>query len=665
MIKIILIVLPVFVLISCGGGEDKNVSTSGEISLREISFQGIRGNVYDAETSEILSARIEIRTEEGILVDTYYEHLPGIYTEEDGSFEKELDPGNYRISFYHGMDYLSDDINVEITPGNGADLRVFLTPWIDLKAKGWVNGDGHCHLYTDEELNVEMLQKVRQICLAQGLDFMCTNQGWAGFNDDNWRDGYSKFSDERFYIHYGSEMPKYRTGHTWWIGQESTRGYFWNTMDENYEQKYFQSTTEEKWNFDDLKFPYIPGVEVIQRIKEADNAVAIIPHPTSWWWQDRGDITKYTTNIASYLSFGLLAGKIWDGLVVMGYDRDHYIYQQLWFHVLNQGYRMPAIAELDGGFRKNDRFYYGSMRSYFHIEGDFTIDKVVDAVRRGETFVTSGPVIFADIDRKYRIGEIIPSGNTEHEMNIEALASGDSEDYLSYVLIFRNGEIFKLWDLRKEKPRKFNESINIVEEEQAWYVIKAYGANAWKDPANLDVLKVCEQLFFDSTPPAKEGPHDVALTSPFYFWPENVKDPQPMESKVNLRLVSDRGEEIEKAVVSILINGREIKTVDISEGKASFTMPVHGILKIQTEANPPIYRGLFFDYKPHLDLVEKLATGRWMEDYSPEAPFSAGEVPWDAFNFESTREVLVNPDWEIILKPNERDTLWDEFEKLF
>ena len=58
----------------------------------------------------------------------------------------------------------------------------------------------------------------------------------------------------------------------------------------------------------------------------------------------RGEIEKYTTNVASYLSFGLLAGQIWDGLVVMGYNHDHIFYQNLWFNILNQGYQMPAIA---------------------------------------------------------------------------------------------------------------------------------------------------------------------------------------------------------------------------------------------------------------------------------------------------------------------------------
>lgn len=650
---------------SCDSGIDGDSSKRPYTVKEEISYQGIRGNVYDANTSEILSARIVICDENGKVVESYYDHLPGIFTEEDGSFRKELPPGIYKLSFYHGPLHKSLSTDIDIQEGRGINLEVYMQPWVDLEARGWVNGDGHSHLYTDVEKNAEMLKTVRQICLAQGVDFICTNQGWAGYNDSTWTEGYRKFSDDRFHLHYGSEMPKYRTGHTWWLGQESTRGYFWRTMDANYEEKYYQSPTVAEWIFEDLKFPYIPSIEIVQRIKEADNAVAIMPHPTSWWWQDRGDITKYTTNVASYLSFGLLAGKIWDGMVVMGYDHDHYIYQQLWFHVLNLGYRMPALAELDGGYGQNNRFYYGSMRSYFHIEGEFSMDKVVDAVRRGETFVTSGPIILANIDREYRIGAIIPTGNKTHRMNLEAWASGDSEDYISYVIVFRNGEIFKLWDLRSEKLRRFNKSIDITEKEQAWYVIKVYGKNGWDDPAFLDVLGVSESLLYDSITPVKVGPHDVAITSPFYFRPCENKEPGALVSDIELKVVSEDSSISEDVVIDILINGKKTNNVKIVNGKARFNMPVHGLLKIHYGDSRIIYRDLFFDYIPHLQLIWNIASGRWMEDFSPEVPFSAGEVPWEAFHYSETKKLLENPKWEIVLKPNERDSLWGEFERLF
>ncbi len=599
------------------------------------------------------------------VVRSYYRFEPGFFTNEDGRFEQKLEPGTYRVEVYHGFDYVSQDTTLNITAGHGFDMNILMQPWVHLKDLGWVNGGGHCHLYTEKVQDDSMLMKVRRICLGQGVDFLCAAQGWGGYTDSTWREGYAKFSDNRFILHYGSEMPKYRTGHTWWLGQKSTRGYFKKTMDEFYEDKYYQSPTRKEWNFDNLGFPNITSPEVIQRIRKADDAVAIIPHPTSWWWQPRGNITKYTTNVAAYLSFGLLSGKIWDGEVVMGYNHDHYMYQNLWFNVLNQGYRMPAIAELDGGLGENDRFYYGSMRTYYYVGDSFGISQVADAVRRGETFVTSGPIIMADVDQIYRIGEVIRPGGYPHELHIQAWASGDTKDFLSYVVIYRNGQIFKLWDIRDKKPRSFNDSIRISETESAWYIIKVYGRRAWKNPEYLDILETSQKMLYDSIPNSESGPHDVAITSAFYFWPEGTQDPKPLESVVNLSLVYPNGIPVEKATVEVLVNGTKLKTELVVNGEAHFRMPVNSLLKITSAEHHTLYRGLFLDYKPHRNLLEKLATGKWMEDYNPAVSFSPGEVPWEAYNFEETRNMLSDVNWRVVMVPNERDDLWEGFEALF
>jgi hypothetical protein len=83
-----------------------------------------------------------------------------------------------------------------------------LEPWIDLRSDGWVNGYGHCHLFTDNKPDPEMAGRVRKINLAQGVDFVCATQGWSGYNDSTWDEGYKAFTDDRFILHFGSEMPK-------------------------------------------------------------------------------------------------------------------------------------------------------------------------------------------------------------------------------------------------------------------------------------------------------------------------------------------------------------------------------------------------------------------------------------------------------------------------
>src|SRR4051812_10442834 len=252
-----------------------------------ISFPGIKGKIYYDNTGTQLSARIVIRDATDSVHDSYYKSLPGFFTAEDGSFQDSLKPGAYTLTVFHSIDYQSEKITFTISTDRGISVDVYLKPWTNLREQGWVCGDGHDHLYTENKPDTTMAKTLRKICLAQGIDFVCAAQGWLGYNDTTWKEGYAKFSDERFTLYYGSEMPKYRTGHTWWMGQKSTRGYFWNTMDTVYENNYFQSPKGTTWNFKTLNFPFIPDIEVVQHYKTADNAVAIIAHPTSWWWQQR------------------------------------------------------------------------------------------------------------------------------------------------------------------------------------------------------------------------------------------------------------------------------------------------------------------------------------------------------------------------------------------
>jgi len=631
--------------------------------LKAVSFPGIKGKIFDDKTGAQLSARIVIADGNDSAYNPYYKSLPGFFTEEDGTFEDSLKPGNYTLTVFHGIDYESQKIHFTITANGGVDAEIYLKPWSELKERGWVCGDGHDHLYTEKKPDTVMAQTLRKICLAQGIDFVCAAQGWVGYNDTTWRDGYAKFSDDQFTLYYGSEMPKYRTGHTWWLGQTSTRNYFWNTMDTAYENHYFQSEQGTAWDFKQLPFPFIPDEEVVQHFKSADHSVAIMAHPTSWWWQKRGNVEKYVTNAAANLSFGLLSGKIWDGIVVMGYNHDHYFYQNLWFHVLNEGYRMPAISELDGGFEKDDNKYYGSMRTYYQINGKFSIDKLTEAARKGRTFVTSGPIILADVDNKYSVGDIVRTNGKKHNLHIKAYASGEQYDYLSYVIVYRNGKIFKVWDIRDKKLRTFEQTLAITEKDKAWYIIKVYGKNAPKNLEDLDVMKVCEKKLF---PDFGNAQHDVAITSPFYFWANGVNDPQPLISKIDLTVTAPQNNPAFKNVtVDVLANGKKINTLHLKNGAGSFTMPVSDLLKISAEGYTPIYRTLYLDYPPQQELIEELATGNWQKKYDSTTKFNSGEIPWEEFHFEKTRQILSQVNWKIEMSPNERDSLWEKFEGMF
>jgi len=634
-------------------GFDQPSNAVQEPTIKSVT--GIRGRVFNAETGEALPARVVVRDSTDGVLSSHYQNLPGIFTEEDGCFSMPLQEGTYTIETFHGIDYLSRTDTVRVTRAECAEINIQLRPWIPLRRSGWINGDGHSHLYTDEPKNDAMLAEVRRICLAQGVDFICANQGWAGYTDSTWVEGYGQFSDGRFLMSFGAEMPKYRTGHAWWLGLRSTCGIFENAMDTVYENEYYQSPVKTEWTFRDLPFPNMPDVELIPILKKNQGALAVIPHPCSWWIQERGSISKYTSNVAVSLPFGLLAGNVWDGLVVMGYDADHYFYQNLWFHVLNLGYHIPAFAELDGGYGADNRFPYGLFRTYFDTDGKLDLESVKQAVRRGRTFATSGPVLFADVDGRYGLGDTVPSGTGRRVLNIEAFASGDREDFLSYVAVFRNGELLRIWDLRKDRPRHFHTGMTLQEKKQAWYAVKAYGRRAWEDPRNLDVTRVCEKIQKGSFT-GGGGERDVCITSPIYFRPPEGREAGPFMSKVSLTVSSPAGRKpVPNSTVRLFVDGEEIRKISMPSGKAEFEMPVRAVLLIEAQGYPSIRRSLFLDYPPHRNLVEILSSGRWLTQKGRQTMLQAGQVPWEAFGMKEAKKLLGRVRWVIPLEINERD----------
>jgi len=627
---------------------------------------GLRGVVTDRQNGEPLPARLVLTDAHNSVIGSYYNRYPGFFTGEDGTFHFDLLSGEYTLEVFRGIDYVSQTHTITVRQDQVVNISIALQPWVALRKLGWVNGDGHAHLYTDIQHDEAMLSLVRRLCRAQGVDFLCTNQGWACYDDHDCRDRYARFSDDRFLLYYGAEMPKYRTGHTWWLGLESCRDYFAAAMDTSYENHYYQEETGTSWDFTSLPMPFIPDEELVSRFKRAEGALACIPHPTSWWWQKRGVIEKYTTNVCAYLSFGLLAGKLWDGLVVMGYDSDHYFYQNLWFHILNQGYRMTPLAELDGGYGPDNKFPYGTMRVYYQVGDTLSMDRLIQAVRQGRTFVTSGPLVFTDLDNKYRPGDELPANGAGHNLHIDAYASGDADDYLTWLVVFRNGQIHKLWDLRAEKPRHYVTELPVQESSHAWYVIKAYGRKSWELSENLDVMAVCrkiEQGVFNAT---DNNERDICLTSPYYFRPPGASEPAALESQVAITLLHPvTGQALPQGAIEVQLNGTVIGAHPLKNGKVSFSMPCNAILKISAPGLTPITRCLYLDYPPQQKLIETLANGSWLQQNNWQNTMHPGQVPWEAFHFDKTKEILTNVDWIIVMQPNERDALWKDFETLF
>ena len=94
-------------------------------------------------------------------------------------------------------------------------------------------------------------------------------------------------------------------------------------------------------------------------------------------------------------------------------------------------------------------------------------------------------------------------------------------------------------------------------------------------------------------------------------------------------------------------------------------MPVNAVLLVEVPGHPSLHRSLYLDYPPYRDLIEGLASGRWLDRYGGRERMRPGQVPWEAFHLDEARRVLTDVEWSIAVEPNERDGLWERFEAVF
>jgi hypothetical protein len=327
---------------------------------------------------------------------------------------------------------------------------------------------------------------------------------------------------------------------------------------------------------------------------------------------------------------------------------------------------MAPFGELDGGYPPSGRFWYGSVRTYLRVGPEMSRESIVLAARAGRTLVTSGPIVLASIDGGFETGDVVPADGRERTLRVEALASGDREDRLSYLVLFRNGRIHRVWDLREEAPRRFETSLPVQETANAWYVLKAYGPTA-RTPDQLDVRAIVERVTRGRYEGRWPGDSEVALTSPFYFRaPGAAADPPPLVSHVRLRLVDPvSGAPVRDATVRVQVAGREVASYPAPAGEAELRVPVQAVLRLEAPGRETLRRTLYLDTPAQRARVERLANGSWLDDFGGRERLQPGQVPWAAFDFEGTRRDLAEVAWTIPWSRNERDPLWEGFEARF
>jgi hypothetical protein len=152
----------------------------------------------------------------------------------------------------------------------------------------------------------------------------------------------------------------------------------------------------------------------------------------------------------------------------------------VWHHALNNDLRVAPTGGEDSISNLHISKPVGSLRTYAHFgSAPFTVESWFDAIRKGRTFFTGGPLLEFEIDGKLP-GEAVNLEAAGGKVRLQARAW--SIVPLTRVVIYRNGEIWKelpidssAWSKRISGKPCAELDTEVQVDGSAWFALYAEG----------------------------------------------------------------------------------------------------------------------------------------------------------------------------------------------
>jgi len=449
----------------------------------------------------------------------------------NGEYEFDLNNGVYEVAVYKGKMYQPFRERIKLYQKDLA-LEIRLKKMIDSRAMRLYSFDAHSHVSRDAHLKTGDLVKASSIMKGEDYNFF-----FAGSPYDNdvhmqylnghftdkvpYREKFApvieKVNDENFILDIGNEIIKCRYGHVFMMNY-TQKPPFSKYYDNEFDPWLFTKVGEEP----EYRIPYI--YEAVLKERD-DNSVAVLAHPTSWWWHDNGE---FITNIGATLGFEILAGSI-DAMVIMGYRSDHKYYQELWYEALNNGYFLPGVAENDAAYDivPDNHLAY---KTYTYID-EFSIDSLCRSVKQGRNIVSSGPIVTLKVNGELPGTVLRYSPGQNFEIEIEAYRCYQA--LLSDIQIIINGEVYKEYNICRD-TFKLRESISI--DKDSFVIAKCYdfaGNTAITNPVYIRNKPFVNRGYLSdvSVTVTKDGKGAEGV-----YWLDDTDERIPFQTSIKLKM---------------------------------------------------------------------------------------------------------------------------------
>lgn len=524
----------------------------------------LRCEIVDSETGRPLPSTVELTDAAGQLVTRSAGYAQGFRCA--GSFEETVPAGRTTIRVRRGFEYRAQEQALDLKAGEIRDVRIAPPRIVDLRARGWFAGDSHAHMIHGERTLSVSFEDVALAAQAEDLQYLSLSHAWQ--IEDPTPEALDRnlqaLSTPDCQLTWNLEAPKNYylgdagrcLGHCWTLG---LRG---RTVDGRDVIPLLLAASAGDYASDK---PSYANFESHRLIHEQGGAV-FYTHPLRWWTGSWGGNGGYPlrermriSNMAVELPLDVLIGPTFDGLDVITGAGEHAANAkafQLWCLLLNHGYRLAATGASDTCFDRPGGAVPGVPRTYTHLSGKFSLEEVTRATAAGHTFVTTGPLLLADINDSPP-GTCFPAGTERRRLSIEAWASGADPKGLTRVEVLRNGVTEHLFRLEPPQP-SWKTVLALEEAGSAWYCVRAWGGNERTQQA---------------------------VTGAFWFEAPGHPRPEPVRPRVQVRLLdAETGKPLSGTLTEITQFGplpRPGTQHQVVGGKLTCTVP--GTVRLRAE----------------------------------------------------------------------------------
>ncbi len=447
--------LPQLRLLETYGGAKGTVAITSRQWKRPIGM--VQVQVRDGRTGQKTAARIYAPAADGKFyapADAYSrvasprmpyrlgEHV--FHTE--GEFTLEVPPGNMTIEAVKGLEYRPAKKETEVKAGEVAPLVLTLEPLVDMAAIGYYSGSTHTHMNYGGNLR-NTLENMMMMSRAEDQDVVNVLVA----NKDN------RILDWQYFVKGGGEHPvsKGDPGIAVIVGEEY-RPPFWGHVFYIGLNDHLISPFTTGYEGTAIESLYPSNTDMFRKAIAQGAAVGYV-HAFG------GNSDPLQGSLGGAKSFpvdaalGTIHAVEWSSSGRATFTVLH--------HAWNNDLRVAPVGGEDSNTSLHRHTLIGSVRTYAYLGSRLTAEAWIDAVKKGRTFFTNGPLV------EFKVNDRIPG----EELHLPAgggtvTLEGNVWSYLplTKIRIYHNGKVWK--DL---PAARFREQLQV--DQSGWFSLVAEG----------------------------------------------------------------------------------------------------------------------------------------------------------------------------------------------